>query len=73
MSYNQQVMEPGFEPTSARVHNLCSFCYCSQLPSSEILGAKVMEVAKLHDMASQLEIGQLDKAGKLQGPKKRKI
>lgn len=43
-----------------------------RLPSLEILGAKVMEAAKLHGMAQWLEIAQPEKAGKLKGPKKRK-
>lgn len=64
-------MGPRFEPTPGRVHDLRSFCYI-QPCSLEKLGAKVLEVAKLHGVASCLEVGQLGKAGKQKGPKKTK-
>lgn len=64
-------MKPNFKPTSARVHNPCSFCHIRP-PSLKELEAKVQEAAKFHGIASWIETGQIDKAGKLKGPKKRK-
>lgn len=69
MSHSQQVMEPRSEPTSAGVHNPCSFCY-TWLPSLDTLGAKVMQVAMFFEMASKLVTGQLRKAGKQNESKK---